>query len=101
MLLRSGNAGSNTVADHLTVLHEAIAQIPADFRAKILIDGAGATHELLEAIGALNTTRRMVRLLGGRDARLYLSDLRSRLFRVVFAAGRMSRLGAVRQRGGG
>lgn len=28
-LLRPGNAGSNTVADHITVLDEAIAQLPA------------------------------------------------------------------------
>jgi len=67
MLLRAGNAGSNTVADHLIVLQQAIAAIPAGFRAKILIriDGAGATHELLEAIQALNTTRRTVRFCVG------------------------------------
>jgi hypothetical protein len=28
MLLREGNAGSNTVADHLTVLTAALTQIP-------------------------------------------------------------------------
>ncbi|MFJ2028695.1 transposase [Streptosporangium sp. NPDC087985] len=51
----------------MQVLTEAIRQIPADSRAKILIriDGAGATHELLDAIGALNTTRRTVRFLAG------------------------------------
>jgi hypothetical protein len=67
MLLRSGSAGSNTVADHLEVLHAAIAQIPARYRAKILIriDGAGATHDLLERIAALNTTRRTVRFTVG------------------------------------
>lgn len=67
MLLRPGNAGANTVADHLVVLQEAIAAIPAAFRAKILIriDGAGATHELLERIQALNTTRRVVRFCVG------------------------------------
>lgn len=67
MLLRPGNAGSNTVADHLIVLEQAIAAIPAAFRTKILIriDGAGATHELLERIQALNTTRRTVRFCVG------------------------------------
>jgi hypothetical protein len=67
MLLRPGNAGANTVADHLVVLEQAIAAIPAAFRAKILIriDGAGATHELLERIQALNTTRRVVRFCVG------------------------------------
>jgi hypothetical protein len=67
MLLRTGSAGSNTVADHLRVLTEAIAQIPAPRRAKILIriDGAGATHDLLDRIEALNTTRRTVRFTVG------------------------------------
>lgn len=67
MLLRPGNAGANTVADHLEVLAACIAQIPAAFRAKILIrvDGAGASHGLLERIEALNTTRRTVRYTVG------------------------------------
>ncbi len=67
MLLRPGNAGSNTVADHLVVLEQAIAAIPARFRSRILIriDGAGATHELLERVQALNTTRRVVRFCVG------------------------------------
>jgi hypothetical protein len=67
MLLRPGSAGSNTVADHLEILTAAIAQIPACYRAKILIrvDGAGATHDLLNRIAALNTTRRTVRFTVG------------------------------------
>jgi hypothetical protein len=62
MLLREGNAGSNTVADHLQVLGEAIAQLPPGRRAKLLIriDGAGATHDLLRHLDGLNTTRRTV-----------------------------------------
>jgi hypothetical protein len=54
-LLRPGNAGSNTAADHLTVIRAALRQLPS-YRVghrpgrKILIriDGAGATHELLD-----------------------------------------------------
>jgi hypothetical protein len=67
MLLRRGSAGSNTAADHLEVLAAAIAQIPAWRRAKLLIrvDGAGATHELLERLDGLNTTRRTVRYTVG------------------------------------
>ena len=30
MLLRPGNAGANTIADHVTVLDQAIAQLPAE-----------------------------------------------------------------------
>ena len=30
MLLRPGNAGANTAADHMTVIDRSLAQIPAD-----------------------------------------------------------------------
>lgn len=53
-LLRPGNAGSNTTADHITVLAQALQSLPADYRPtphtaggpKILVrsDSAGATH---------------------------------------------------------
>jgi hypothetical protein len=50
-LLRRGNAGSNTVADHITVLRAALAQLPGDRRpgknVLVRIDGAGGTHELI------------------------------------------------------
>jgi peptidoglycan/xylan/chitin deacetylase (PgdA/CDA1 family) len=49
MLLRPGNAGSNTAADHKTVIDLALAQIPAELIESIEIliraDSAGATHE--------------------------------------------------------
>ena len=49
MLLRPGNAGSNTAADHKTVIDLALAQIPAEQIESIEIliraDSAGATHE--------------------------------------------------------
>ncbi|MEV0597676.1 transposase, partial [Nonomuraea cavernae] len=67
MLLRTGSAGSNTIVDHVRVLSEAIRQIPESFRAKIWIriDGAGATHDLVEHMKSLNTTRRTVRFTVG------------------------------------
>lgn len=67
MLLRPGNAGSNTVADHIRVLADAIAQIPARYRRKILVrvDGAGATHEFLEHVHQLNSVFRTVRFTVG------------------------------------
>ncbi len=53
-LLRKGNAGSNTAADHITVVKAALAQLPRHKSGtrpgrKVLIraDGAGATHEFL------------------------------------------------------
>lgn len=56
VLLRPGNAGSNTAADHLAVLEAAIAQIPKAHRSKILVtvDGAGSTHALVDHITKLN-----------------------------------------------
>jgi len=52
MLLRPGNAGSNTAADHKTVIDLALAQIPAEQIESIAIlvraDSAGATHETAE-----------------------------------------------------
>ncbi|MFE9922848.1 IS1380 family transposase [Streptomyces sp. NPDC005774] len=67
MELRPGNAGANTVADHLRVLHAALAQIPRSSSAKLLVrvDGAGATHGLLDHLVALNTKRRTVRFSVG------------------------------------
>jgi hypothetical protein len=49
-MLRTGKAGSNTAADHIAVLGEAITQIPATHRKKLLVrcDGAGASHQLLD-----------------------------------------------------
>ena len=50
-ILRPGNAGSNTAADHVEVIQDALAQIPAELIETIEIvvraDSAGATHELL------------------------------------------------------
>jgi hypothetical protein len=62
MLLRPGNAGSDTVADHAGVLTAAIAQIPARFRSRLLVrvDGAGASHELIDHLLSLNSARRKV-----------------------------------------
>lgn len=51
MLLRPGNAGSNTAADHIKVTKAALAQLPAGHRSgpKTLIrtDSAGGTHDYL------------------------------------------------------
>lgn len=67
MLLRPGNAGSNTISDHIRVLADAIAQIPATYRRKILVrvDGAGATHEFLEHLHQMNSVLRTVRFTVG------------------------------------
>lgn len=61
-LLRTGRAGSNTAADHVTVLEQALASLPPQWRPdpgrggdpdapKVLVrcDTAGATHDFAEA----------------------------------------------------
>ena len=54
IMLRPGNAGSNTAADHITVTRDALRQLPFTARGgrvgrKVLIrtDAAGATHEFV------------------------------------------------------
>lgn len=58
-LLRKGNAGSNTAADHISVLDQALASLPAPWRPAPDTDGspavvvrsdtAGATHKFAQA----------------------------------------------------
>src|SRR6266480_2202043 len=62
MLLRPGNAGSNTFTDHAAVLTAAIRQIPSRMRSRLLVrvDGAGASHELITHLLSLATSRRRV-----------------------------------------
>ena len=62
MLLRPGNAGSNTFTDHAAVLTAAIRQIPARMRSRLLVrvDGAGASHELITHLLSLASRRRIV-----------------------------------------
>jgi Transposase DDE domain group 1 len=49
ILLRPGNAGSNTAADHIEAARLALAQLPPGQRKKVLIraDSGGGTHEFL------------------------------------------------------
>jgi len=54
-ILRPGNAGANTAADHVTVLDQALAQLPdgaAGRGALVRCDSAGATHDFLDAVVA-------------------------------------------------
>jgi len=61
MLLRPGNAGSNTFTDHRDVLAAAVRQVPARFRRKILVrvDGAGASHDLVKHLLKMSSPRRI------------------------------------------
>jgi hypothetical protein len=70
-MLRPGNAGAFTGSDHLLVLAAAITQIPAPWRGDILvtIDGAGASHEVIDYLTGLNTAAAH----GGRGRRVEYS----------------------------
>ena len=50
IVLRAGNAGSNTAADHIEATRLALAQLPQDTRRRVLIrtDSGGGTHEFLD-----------------------------------------------------
>jgi Transposase DDE domain group 1 len=49
IVLRPGNAGSNTAAEHIEVAKLALAQLPRHLRRRVLIrtDSGGGTHEFL------------------------------------------------------
>ena len=60
MLLRPGNAGSNTADDHIAVIKDALTQLPdhtvgrsrASKKVLVRTDGAGSTHKLVEWLTA-------------------------------------------------
>jgi hypothetical protein len=54
IVLRAGNAGSNTAADHIEAARLAVAQLPRRLRRKVLVraDSGGGTHEFLNWLTA-------------------------------------------------
>jgi hypothetical protein len=58
LVLRRGNAGSNTATDHITAGRLALAQIPAHLHKQVLIrtDAGGGTHEFLTWVKARRLT---------------------------------------------
>ena len=55
VVLRAGNAGSNTAADHIALTRKALAQLPSHRpgtrpgrRVLVRVDGAGSTHKYLD-----------------------------------------------------
>jgi hypothetical protein len=50
IVLRAGNAGSNTAADHIEAARLAVAQLPRHLRRRVLLraDSGGGTHEFLK-----------------------------------------------------
>ena len=54
-MMRRGGAGSNTTADHLQVLGDAVAALPPRYRRRLMVtaDGAGASHGLISRLDQL------------------------------------------------
>lgn len=73
ILLRPGNAGSNTVTDHIQVVKDSLKQLPKEHRSgrKVMIrtDSAGGTHGFLEWPSAKH---RNLALQGSRGNRFVL-----------------------------
>lgn len=71
-MLRPGSAGSFTAADHVAVTDAAIAQLPPAWREDLLVtvDGAGASHDLVNHLTKLNTARRADASYGQRGRRV-------------------------------
>lgn len=48
-MLRPGNAGSNTAADHVEAVRLALARLPRELKRRVLVraDSGGGTHEFL------------------------------------------------------
>jgi hypothetical protein len=90
-VLRPGNAGANTAADHLEVLELALEQLPRAVveQAEIVVrtDSAAATHELTDELRAAN-----IRFLMG-------FDLTEALRRAILALPETAWRPAVRQDG--
>jgi Transposase DDE domain group 1 len=99
--LRPGNAGANTAADHLQVLGEAIGQIPAAHRRRLLIraDSAAASHKVIDWLVAQDRAprRRVEYSIGwaiGELERAAISALPSQDWQVALAADGEVREGA-------
>jgi len=97
IVLRPGNAGSNTAAEHIDVTKLALAQLPRRSRRRVLIrtDSGGGTHEYLAWLAS--PSRRLHYSIGMtitddmQDAILALPD---RIWEPAYDAGGQVRPGA-------
>ena len=95
IVLRPGNAGSNTAAEHIDVARLALAQLPRRARRRVLIrtDSGGGTHEFLAWLAG----RRLHYSLGftiGEDAQQAIGQLPERVWEPAYDAGGQVRPGA-------
>ena len=54
-MMRKGSAGSNTAADHITIVNASIEALPPAYRRRLMVtcDGAGASHDLITHLDKL------------------------------------------------
>ncbi|WP_282006085.1 IS1380 family transposase [Propioniciclava sinopodophylli] len=99
LLLRPGNAGSNTAADHITVLRQAFKQLPGRSatrpakRVLVRADGAGHSHQLLDWL----TGQRVQYSVGWTlpsDAGMLIEKIPDRVWTPAYDADRQPRDGA-------
>ena len=96
-LLRPGNAGSGTAADHITVLDAALAQLPVDPQtAEVIVrtDSAACSHEFLEAMRERGVRFVVGHALSAAIAQVVVKVPRPRWIQAVSADGLEEREGA-------
>jgi hypothetical protein len=96
-LLRAGNAGSNTAAEHIEVTGLALAQLPRKLRRRVLIrtDSGGGTHDFLTWLAAPG--RRLHYSIGmtlTEDMQEAILQLPERIWEPAYDAGGQVRPGA-------
>jgi Transposase DDE domain group 1 len=97
ILLRAGNAGSNTAAEHIEVTRLALAQLPRRTRRRVLIrtDSGGGTHEFLAWLAS--PSRRLHYSVGmtiTEDMAEAILTLPERIWEPAYDAGGQIRPGA-------
>ena len=97
ILLRAGNAGSNTAAEHIEVTRLALAQLPRKLRRRVLIrtDSGGGTHDFLKWLAS--PSRRLHYSIGmtiTEDMQEAIRTLPERVWEPAYDTGRQVRPGA-------
>ena len=97
ILLRAGNAGSNTAAEHIEVAKLALAQVPRKLRRRVLVrtDSGGGTHDFLTWLAS--PSRRLHYSAGmtiTEDMQQAILALPERIWEPAYDAGGQVRPGA-------
>jgi hypothetical protein len=97
IVLRAGNAGSNTAAEHIEVTRLALAQLPRKLRRRVLIrtDSGGGTHEFLTWLAS--PSRRLHYSIGmtiTEEMQQAILALPERIWEAAYDAGGRARPGA-------